>query len=124
MRHCLLFEDLTKDLLFTSESIKRAALQAISNDQVSVPSLVVAVFTHDLWLDHYECYCQLFEDVYATCRRTQLCCWLASLLVGDKCNFKVNIELELGFGQSLRIIKMPELMECLLINTTVWLGHW
>ena len=54
----------------------------------------------------------------------QLCCWLASLLVGDKCNFKVNIELELGFAQSLRIIKMPELMECLLINTTVWLGPW
>uniref|UniRef100_A0A7N2R8M0 Uncharacterized protein n=1 Tax=Quercus lobata TaxID=97700 RepID=A0A7N2R8M0_QUELO len=54
----------------------RAALQAISNDQVSVPSLVIAVFTHDLWLDHYECYCQLFEDVYANCRRTTL------LLVG------------------------------------------
>ena len=82
-----------KDLLFTSESIKRAALQAISNDQVSVPSLVIAVFTHDLWLDHYECYYQLFEDVYANCRRT-------TLLLGDKCNFKVNIELELGFGQS------------------------
>ena len=52
----------------------------------------------------------------------QLCYWLASLLVGDKC--KVNIELELGFAQSLRMIKMPELMECLLINTIVWLGHW
>ena len=53
----------------------------------------------------------------------QLCCWLASLLVGDKCNFKVNTELELGFAQRLRIIKMLELMACLLINTTVWLGH-
>nr|POF19670.1 chaperonin cpn60-like 2, mitochondrial [Quercus suber] len=65
-RHC---QDL---LLFTSESIKRAALQAISNDQVSVPSLIIVVFTHDLWLDHYKCYYQLFEDVYATCRRTTL----------------------------------------------------
>ena len=53
----------------------------------------------------------------------QLCYWLASLLVGDKCNFKVNIELELGFAQRLRIIKMLELMACLLINTTVCLGH-
>ena len=40
------------------------------------PAFVIVVFTHDLWLDHYECYCQLFEDVYATCRRTTL------LLVG------------------------------------------
>ena len=110
-------------LLFISESIKRAALQAISNDQVSVPSLVIAVFTHDLWLDHYECYFS-FLKMSMPLVEGQLCCWLVSLLVGDKCNFKVNIELELGFAQSLRIIKMPELMECLLINTTVWLGHW
>ena len=63
-------------LLFTSESMKGPLCKLSANDQVSDPSLVIAVFTHDLWLDHYECYCQLFEDVYATCRRTTL------LLVG------------------------------------------
>lgn len=35
-----------------------------------VPSLIIAIFTCDLWPDHYQCVRQLVED--DTCRRTTL----------------------------------------------------
>lgn len=47
----------------------RANLQSVTK---SVPGLIIAIFTHDLWPDHYQCLHQLVEDDYATCRRTTL----------------------------------------------------